>query len=145
VWLALGVSLSPAAAAPNVSPAAAIAAQLNSNLVNVTDYTAATDPEQLLGVPGEYTAKAAFADARGVVGTVEVFATPDDFANRLFTIKALQVSPSVETDLPDTGDPTARVLVRLWIPPELPPDALRTYQANFATALASTGYPTTTR
>src|SRR3954451_8532989 len=114
--LALGLcllALSPGpAAASSISQAAAIAAQLSPNVVSLTDYAATSDPDQLLGLPGQYTAKATFTDLNHVVGGIEVSARPDDLANRLFQRQALQASASEEVDLPaDASDPNARVLL----------------------------------
>jgi hypothetical protein len=134
-------SLSAAAAAPPISAAAAIAAQLSPSLVTLTDYNAATDPDQLLGLPGQYIARAAFTDLNHVAGVVEVFPTPEDFANRVFTLKALQVYESEEVDLPpDATDPGARVLLRLWIPRTAQRDnTLSAYSAAFNSALVHGG------
>jgi len=68
-----------------VSPAAVVAGQLatpGNSIVSVSDYTSATDPEFLLGAPGQYIAKAHFTDSTGIVGDVEVFANARDERTR---------------------------------------------------------------
>ncbi len=138
-WL-FALSTAPASAAPTISPAAAIAAQLSSNVVSLTDYTATTDPEQLLGIPGQYTSKAGFTDLYHVVGVVEVFDTPGDLANRLFQLRAVQVYAAEEMDIPLEADSTSRVLLRLWIPPTAFPGTFDSYAIAFRTALLSAGF-----
>jgi len=56
---------------------------------NVVHYTAETDPNNLLGRPGQYIGKSSWADSRieqhssgPIGGTVEVFASPEDLASR---------------------------------------------------------------
>jgi hypothetical protein len=69
-----------------VSPAAVIAGQMttpDSTIVSVSDFTPATDPDLLLGAPGQYVAKARFLDSAGVQGDVEVFANARDARARL--------------------------------------------------------------
>jgi hypothetical protein len=74
------------------SQAAALVAQLQSARPSVTllvDYSQDTDPEYLLGLPGQYQAKATFADsvmsaAPGTpTGSIEVFARATQLQNRL--------------------------------------------------------------
>ena len=68
-----------------VSPAAVIAGQLvtpTSTILSISDYTPATDPDLLLGAPGQYVAKARFVDSTGVQGDVEVFASARDERTR---------------------------------------------------------------
>src|SRR5438046_492449 len=85
--LVLALALLVATAAPalarpfeqaTLSQAARVVTQLTtrySTIASLTDYTARTDPDQLLGLPGQYVARADFEDTNGVAGTVEVFAT----------------------------------------------------------------------
>jgi hypothetical protein len=64
-----------------VSPAAVIAGQLvtpGTTILSISDFTPATDPDLLLGAPGQYVAKARFVDSTGVQGDVEVFASARD-------------------------------------------------------------------
>src|SRR5437016_2360677 len=89
-WLiaVLVAALSPASlfAQAAISPAASIAGQLGtpySAILSVSDFTAVTDPDGLLGAPGQYIAKARFTDSADVSGDVEVFATARDARTRL--------------------------------------------------------------
>ncbi len=78
VWLIaslIGV-LSPASlfAQAAISPAASIAGQLGTPggaILGVVDFTTVTDPDGLLGAPGQYIAKARFTDSAGISGDVE--------------------------------------------------------------------------
>jgi hypothetical protein len=88
-WLIalLVVAAAPASALAQaaVSPAANVAGQLvipGSTILSVSDFTAATDPDLLLGAPGQYIAKARFIDSAGVQGDVEVFANARDARTR---------------------------------------------------------------
>lgn len=91
----------------------------------VTVYTAASDPNHLLGRPGGYTSKAAFTDTRinpndardttpGSVdlgGSVEVFATSGDAAAREQYIRAVEkAAPIVGTEYDYVSGP---VLLRV--------------------------------
>src|SRR5262245_20926624 len=125
-----------AVAAPSISPAATIAAAVSPNVVNLNDFTATSDPDQLLGLPGQYTSKATFTDLDHLVGTVEVFARPEDLAGRLFQLQAVRGSASQEIDLPaDANDPNARVLLRLWVPAGSPAGTAQSYANAFNAAL----------
>ena len=90
LWLmaALIGALTPATlfAQAAISPAASIAGQLGtpfSTILGVDDYTAVTDPDGLLGAPGQYIAKARFMDSANIAGDVEVFANARDTRTRL--------------------------------------------------------------
>ena len=106
---AIAISASTAAASPGASAAAAIASQLNPNLTSLTDYTEYSDPEHLLGLPGQYTSKAQFADNNQVIGIVEVFASHDDLNSRVATLEFGLTSQEV-----DLQSPKSTVLVRLF-------------------------------
>src|SRR5438105_1698504 len=70
----------------NNPSAAMIAEQLatpSTVILRVSDFTITTDPDGLLGVPGQYVAKAQFTDSAGVTGDVEVFANARDARTRL--------------------------------------------------------------
>jgi hypothetical protein len=90
LWLiaVLVVALCPTAlfAQAAISPAASIAGQLgtqSSTILSVADFSALTDPDGLLGAPGQYVAKARFTDSAGISGDVEVFANVRDARTRL--------------------------------------------------------------
>lgn len=90
LWLmaVLVAASSPASlfAQAAISPAASIAGQLGTpynSILSVTDFTAVTDPDGLLGAPGQYIAKARFTDSANISGDVEVFATARDARTRL--------------------------------------------------------------
>lgn len=55
----------------DLSQAGLVVAQIGETVID--DYTVDTDPDQLLGLAGQYTSKATFR-----YGSVEVFATPRD-------------------------------------------------------------------
>ena len=114
--LALGLGLAGCSssvtvqnAPPSTSTAASIAAQASStprtpsaplvaltaeqiaqlmNLPDVTAYTAATDPNHLLGRQGGYTSKINWPD-----GSIEVFSTPADAQKRDTYLQALSGLP----------------------------------------------------
>jgi hypothetical protein len=80
------------AAAPTnqatVSQAATIASRLGTSdnpIVAVVDVTPYTDPEQLLGIAGQYVSKAYFRDSTGLDGAVEVFSSAADAQYRMET------------------------------------------------------------
>jgi len=90
----LQLQAAPALAQSNAafSQAAALVAQLQSVRPSVSllvDYSQDTDPEYLLGLPGQYQAKATFADslmsapAGTATGSIEVFARASQLQNRL--------------------------------------------------------------
>jgi hypothetical protein len=85
-----------------LSPAALVVAQLGSTLpvTLITDYTAQSDPEHLLGSPGQYIAKATFNDSsvsnQDATGIVEVFASQADMNVRYNVVS----SSSGERDIP---------------------------------------------
>jgi hypothetical protein len=114
---ALVVGAGPAQAQPldqALSPAASIVVQLEASLPGLgglIDYTARTDPEQLMGTPGAYISLAAFTDSQapGASVTVEVFATAADRTNRIAQLTA--IPSAVETDLTSVSAP---VLLRLF-------------------------------
>ena len=105
----IAINASTVAASSGVSPAAAIAVQLSPSLTGLTDFTSLSDPEHLLGLPGQYIAKAQFEDANQVTGIVEVFAYPDDFNARLSTLEFAVTSQEV-----DVSAPNSKVIVRLF-------------------------------
>jgi hypothetical protein len=92
-----------AARAQSISPAAQIIVQLGRPVER--DYNATTDPEGLLGLPGQYVARATFAD-----GSVEVFSTPADRDGRA------QYLANTSTDLLYVADySTGSVLLRVSV------------------------------
>jgi hypothetical protein len=110
------------------SSAASVVVQLQSSRPGMTllsDYSQTTDPERLLGLPGQYLARATFydpavtPDPTGVTGMVEVFAQPKHLAARLQTL-----DQTLESDLP-----IGPVLLRLF------PAADQTTLAAYRTAL----------
>jgi len=85
----LAATASPVSALPfqqaAVSSAARVAAQLStpsSTIKGLTDYNARSDPDGLLGLPGQYIARADFNVSNEISGPVEVFATSSDRARR---------------------------------------------------------------
>ena len=63
----------------------------------VVTYTAADDPNKLLGRPGQYVAKAAWIDKRITSdgtdgGTVEIFSSKSELDSRLAYVKAIEGS-----------------------------------------------------
>jgi hypothetical protein len=118
--LIVSSALSPATlfAQAAVSPAAMIAGQLATpgfTITSVSDYTALTDPDGLLGAPGQYIARAGFIDSTGVVGLtgvtgdVEVFASARDAKTRLNGLAA--GAAGQELDIP-----LNLVILRLYNP-----------------------------
>jgi hypothetical protein len=71
-WVLIVLAGAPAVAAQQrASQAAFVAYQLQLEVQS--DYTLESDPDQLLGLPGQYTARAMFDG-----GSVEVFSSPAD-------------------------------------------------------------------
>jgi len=90
----LGILVLEVAAAPlnqaSVSAAATIASRLgtaDNPITAVVDVTPYTDPDQLLGLPGQYVSKAYFRDTNNLDGVVEVFATAADASSRKATLE----------------------------------------------------------
>jgi len=115
LWLiaVLVAALSPATlfAQAAISPAASIAGQLGtpfSTILGVSDFTAVTDPDGLLGAPGQYIAKARFTDSAGISGDVEVFANARDARTRLGSLAGAS-AVGQEVDVPE-----GLVIVRLY-------------------------------
>jgi hypothetical protein len=81
------------------------------------------DPDQLLGLPGQYTSKAGLTDerVRSADAYVEVFATRADRAARLVTLQKSTQSTSQESYLA-----VDRVLLRL--PSGFTPEAIADYR-----------------
>jgi hypothetical protein len=80
-----------------VSPAARVVAQLVipfTSIVSLTDYTMRSDPDGLLGLPGQYVSKARFYDSDGAAGNVEVFATLTDRTRREAALRATGQYPT---------------------------------------------------
>ncbi|MBV9544552.1 MAG: hypothetical protein JOY61_09245 [Chloroflexi bacterium] len=74
-----------------VSQAAVLAGKMataGQTITSVVDLTGQTDPDGLLGLNGEYVAKAQFADTAGVTGYVEVFNNARDANARRATLAA---------------------------------------------------------
>jgi hypothetical protein len=91
----------PAIGAQPLSPAAQIIVQLGRPVLR--DYDTVTDPDQLLGLPGQYFSRAAFDE-----GSVEVFSTAADRDGRIHYLA------STSTDLLYQADYAAgRVLLRV--------------------------------
>src|SRR5262249_20484777 len=108
-----------------------VAANIDSGRVVV--YTASSDPESLLGRPGQYVGKVAFVDRRTAAGTssLEVFRTSADVAARV--AKLHQTAAGQPTEFLYT---TATALLRL--PADLPPEAADAYAAALREAVAAT-------
>jgi len=84
-------------ASPSMSAAAQIVRQLHGSIPTVqliTEYNSTTDPDGLLGLPGQYTAKVQFADGNTLTGYVEVFDTASDRASRVDALLPLSQSGS---------------------------------------------------
>jgi hypothetical protein len=111
-----------------VSPAAIVAGQLGTpgrTILSVSDFTVQTDPDLLLGAPGQYIARARFVDTAGVQGDVEVFANARDARTHLGAL-AGAVTAGQEVDVTE-----GLVLVRLY---NLLGDS-QAYQAALAAAV----------
>jgi hypothetical protein len=108
-----GFDAAPPPSAGSTGPAARALTAAMSELVptmsNAVAFTAADDPDQLLGRPGQYASKANFADARigdapGVParvddgGSVETFASGEDAKERRRHVKATIRSGSGSTE-----------------------------------------------
>lgn len=94
-----------------LSPAASVVRQLVRSpnyVVSLTDHTARSDTEGLLGLPGQYVAKASFRDANEITGIVEVFATSYDRSRR---------ESSLWSTNQDAIEQNGRVLLRLFNSP----------------------------
>ncbi len=90
------------------SSAALVVLQLQASVPTLrlqTDYTATNDPDGLLGLPGQYTAKAAFGQGDVPAGYVEVF---DTFGDRASRARRLQQQSNTETDIS-----SGKILLRL--------------------------------
>jgi hypothetical protein len=96
------------------SSAASVVVQLQCarpSMTLLSDYSQTTDPEHLLGLTGQYLARATFndydvtSDPGGVTGIVEVFASTRDMLSRQQTM----VKPDGESDAV-----VGPVLVRLF-------------------------------
>ena len=98
--LTLALTACGSAAAPQAPPAAdAVVAQLKASGIPIGQtvaLTAETDPNKLLGRPGQYTSKATFADTRlpataapslDAGGSVETFASQADAVARFDYLK----------------------------------------------------------
>jgi hypothetical protein len=100
-----------ASAVVGVSPAARLVRQIvvyPNYVTSLTDYTAKSDMDGLLGLPGQYVAKASFIDSSGIEGTVEVFATSYDCSRRQYALG---------TTSQDALIANGRVLLRLFNQP----------------------------
>jgi hypothetical protein len=78
-----------------------VVAALRSNMGHVlasTDYTPDSDPDQLLGLPGQYVSKTAFVDDRVAPygGIVEVFGATGDRVARTVTLQKFSQPQSQE-------------------------------------------------
>ncbi len=91
LWVALVLLMCTAslASAQSLSPATSVVWQLQAaipTIGSVTELTPTTDPDQLLGAPGQYVAKTTFVDpsvaADGIAGCVEVFPDTKSLAAR---------------------------------------------------------------
>ena len=110
-----------------LSAAASAVVQLQGSLSGITllnDYTQDTDPEHLLGLPGQYIAKANLHDAalsrdsQEVTGSIEVFASARDLNSRKLAIgRAFPYEGNFSTGL---------ILVRLFS--STTPDQLAAYR-----------------
>ena len=93
-----GLLAAPVTAAPaknaSLSQAANVVYQLQyyrDGVSLLADLTPSTDPERLVGLPGQYLSRAVFTDARAsngeINGIVEVFEYPVDLRRRRSTMK----------------------------------------------------------
>jgi hypothetical protein len=101
------LSTSVLTALAQASAASSVIGQLHNTISTITlstDYTVDSDPEGLLGLPGQYTAKAKFADG-DTTGMVEVFGSQGDLNNRYNTLEANSDEVDVKSGV---------VLVRLF-------------------------------
>lgn len=123
------------AAAQSISPATSLVWQLSNQITTVTqvwELTPTTDPDQLLGLPGQYFAKTLFADSQvtlnsGYTGSIEVFSDTRALTRRQAYLK--QYNPA-DYVVADPRSPShATVLLR--IPAAIDPLLLRQYDGAF--------------
>jgi hypothetical protein len=108
------------------------AAALRGSGLPVTDvrvFTAETDPNKLLGRPGEYTHKVSWQDTRtpgeGNDATIEVFATADDLKRRKAYTEAIARTGGLFAQYVEANE--AR-LALLRLPHDLTPDQAKGYR-----------------
>ena len=104
---------------------------------NIIDYTVETDPNELLGRPGEYTSKVNFADSRieqydeadPKGGSIEVFASEEDMVRRKDYIA------SILREMPILGNeylyPSPDGLSLLRVSYDVTPDQAEQYRIAF--------------
>jgi hypothetical protein len=133
-WSSAGVALAESNPVP-CTVAAGVTADYVVNYLDrnqVTDHVqwvyavdASSDPDQLLGLPGQYISKAGLVDDRSSYGDVyvEVFQTRADRAARLVALQG-----SAARVAPETYIALDRILLRL--PNVLTPQAIEAYRTE---------------
>ena len=122
-----------ATTAQQESPAGAVAEHLKAAglpIDNIVVYTAETDPNHLLGRPGQYVSKAAFHDTRlqqgpdvANGGSIESFATSTDLENRKAYVEKIAKSSPLFAEYDYSAG-----LVLLRLSSTLTPDQAAVYQ-----------------
>lgn len=99
---------------------------------NVTSLNAATDPDKLLGKPGQYSSKIVWRDQRAGSEdcAIELFADEASMRARLQALQSLPTSSPQYTPYV-SGDPARKALIKL--PKGLAPDQAQAYQRWLAT------------
>jgi len=120
----LAAGTSGVASAQSLSPATSVVWQLQATIPTISgvvELTPTTDPDQLLGAPGQYIARTNFQDSQGLTGSVEVFADTKSLAARqaFLTISG--------TGSPEHDVARGTVLLRVYTPAAVP-----NYDAAFA-------------
>lgn len=98
----------------------------------VASLTAATDPDKLLGQPGQYSSKIVWKDARAGADEAAIELFPDA-ASMQTRLQALQSIPKTSPQYTPyvSGDPARKTLIRL--PKGLAPDQVQGYQRWLST------------
>jgi hypothetical protein len=127
-WVLLGCG--GAARAP-LTAEAVVASLRGSGLpvTEVREFTAESDPNKLLGRPGQYTLKVSWQDTRaageGQDATVEVFATAEALAQRKAYTKAIADTGGFFAQYIETNDGR---LALLRLPHQLTPEQAKPYR-----------------
>lgn len=128
---AAAAATSPAATAMTAEQVVGALTDLGLPVTLGTVFTAATDPNHLLGRPGEYTSKAGFTDSRlgggkvAQTGSVEVFASPADATRRaLYLQSVIQADPAQGTEYDYVAGP-----IVLRVPGKLTAAQAHSYEA----------------
>jgi len=136
VAAAASIAASASGQAKTAAGAALVIGQLKAAglpIDAVTAYSAADDPNHLLGRPGQYISKAMFHDSRLDVGTevgnggsVETFANADDLQNRAKYVQAIARSSALFSEYDYSA---GRTLLR--VSSKLTPDQAAAYEKAF--------------